>query len=80
VAVLEDGSHFDGAEFRSSSAPAAKITEAKAINGFLFFRLTGQKVAAPKAEKLAKAPKTRAPKVRQAWPDLVPETPSEAAP
>ena len=39
VRVLEEGFEYDGKPFRSLSAVAMAITGAKAINGFLWFRL-----------------------------------------
>ena len=83
VKVLEDGFECEGAEFRSLSALAAKITEAGAINGYLFFHLTGPKAAAPKtetAEKPAAPAKARAPKARRAGRDPQPAAPTETAP
>lgn len=68
VKVLEDTFECEGAEFRSLSALAARITEADSINGFLFFKLTEPKGATPKerstptAAEPAKKTKTRKPR------------------
>ena len=46
VKVLEDGFEYSGEHYHSLSALAKKITGSKAINGLLFFKLTGRKANA----------------------------------
>jgi hypothetical protein len=46
VQVLDDGFRWEGNEYRSLSALAAKVTGAASINGYLFFHLTGASAAA----------------------------------
>ncbi len=62
VKVLEDTFECEGAEFRSLSALAAKITEADSINGFLFFKLTEPNGATPKPKAKTSKVKAAAPK------------------
>jgi len=62
VKVLEDAFECEGAEFRSLSALAAKITEADSVNGFLFFKLTEPKGATPKSKSPKSKEKPVAPK------------------
>jgi hypothetical protein len=52
VRVLEDGFEYEGRPFKSLSALAQHITGAKAINGYLWFRLG--KYAKPKKESESK--------------------------
>ena len=70
VAVLESGFRWDGKEWRSLSALAAAITGYKAINGFLWFRLTDEKAAekpTPKGRKArGAAPKEAVPEAAPA--------------
>ena len=88
VTVLEDGFRFEGEEFRSLSALAAKVTGYKAVNGVAWMNLAGPRAATPKpvaAQETAAEPmKTRTPKraakVRRAGRDPRPVAPMEAAP
>mgnify|MGYP002623676023 CR=1 FL=1 len=50
VTVLEDGFRWEGEEYRSLTALAAKITGARSINGPLWFRLRDRKPASKKGE------------------------------
>lgn len=75
VTVLEQGFRWDGEEYRSLSALAAKITGAKAINGFLWFHLTGGDAPAAKP-KPGKKEKAAAPKESAVEPNPAPETPT----
>ena len=70
VTVLEQGFRWEGEEYRSLSALAARISGAKSINGYLWFHLTGGDATAAK-------PKGRKPKEKAATQK---ETPAEPAP
>ncbi len=72
VVVLDAGFRWEGSEYRSLSALAAKVTGAKSINGMLWFRVTDPKPAKPKASKRAGA----APKKAAQEPTPTTETPT----
>jgi len=72
VTVLDEGFRYDGREFRSLSKLASAITGYKAINGFLWFGLTGRAAAAPMPAAM--------PKVRKAKGAAPKEVAAEAAP
>ncbi len=74
VVVLDAGFRWEGREYRSLSALAAKVTGAASINGPLWFRLTKPKPSTSKS-RIAK-PKSGTPKKAAQEPTPTTETPT----